>query len=179
MAENYKMFALKRVSLEDADSAAIAGYRGEIDLLKKLENVERVVRLFDYEVNDEKGTLCVLMEMGEADFNQMLNKQLKNENARLDVSFTRHYWKEMLECVHAVHQYDIVHSDLKPANFLLAQGRLKLIDFGIANAIQDDTVNVHRENQVCNLVRAQIWQYFLRGYRASAAALGFLLRLYC
>ena len=156
MAENYKMFALKRVSLEEADSAAIAGYRGEIDLLKKLENVERVVRLFDYEVNEEKGTLCVLMEMGEADFNQMLNKQLKNENARLDVSFTRHYWKEMLECVHAVHQYDIVHSDLKPANFLLAQGRLKLIDFGIANAIQDDTVNVHRENQVRNLLRAQI-----------------------
>ena len=28
------------------------------------------------------------------------------------------------------------------------QGRLKLIDFGIANAIQDNTVNVHREQQV-------------------------------
>ena len=148
MAENYKIFAMKRVNLEDADSTAIAGYRGEIDLLKKLESVDRVVRLFDYEINDEKGTLSVLMEMGESDFNQMLNRQLKCENARLDVSFTRHYWKEMLECVQAVHDYDIVHSDLKPANFLLVQGRLKLIDFGIANAIQDNTVNVHRENQI-------------------------------
>lgn len=54
----------------------------------------------------------------------------------------------MLECVAAVHGRNIVHSDLKPANFLLVQGRLKLIDFGIANAIQDDTVNVHREHQV-------------------------------
>jgi serine/threonine-protein kinase TTK/MPS1 len=148
MAENYKIFAMKRVNLEDADSVAIAGYRGEIDLLKRLENVERVVRLFDYEINDEKGTLSVLMEMGESDFNQMLNRQLKTESAKLDVSFTRHYWKEMLECVQAVHDFDIVHSDLKPANFLLVQGRLKLIDFGIANAIQDDTVNVHRENQI-------------------------------
>lgn len=148
MAENYKIFAMKRVSLEDADAVAIAGYRGEIDLLKRLENVERVIRLFDYEINEEKGTLSVLMEMGESDFNQMLNRQLKTESAKLDVSFTRYYWKEMLECVQAVHNFEIVHSDLKPANFLLVQGRLKLIDFGIANAIQDDTVNVHRENQI-------------------------------
>ncbi|RVX66345.1 hypothetical protein B0A52_09953 [Exophiala mesophila] len=148
MAENYKIFALKRVNLEDADMAAIAGYKGEIDLLKKLENVDRVIRLYDYDINEEKGILSVMMELGESDFNKMLNEQLKNDGSRLDITFTRHYWKEMLECVQAVHDYDIVHSDLKPANFLLVKGQLKLIDFGIANAIQDDTVNVHRENQI-------------------------------
>ncbi|KAK7890264.1 hypothetical protein LTR67_008149 [Exophiala xenobiotica] len=148
MAENYKIFALKRVNLEDADMAAIAGYKGEIDLLKRLENVDRVIRLYDYEVNEDKGVLNVMMELGESDFNKMLNEQLKSENARLDITFTRHYWKEMLECVAAVHEYGVVHSDLKPANFLLVKGQLKLIDFGIANAIADDTVNVHRENQI-------------------------------
>lgn len=148
MAENYKIFALKRVNLEDADMAAIAGYKGEIDLLKRLENVDRVIRLYDYEINEDKGVLNVMMELGESDFNKMLNEQLKSENARLDITFTRHYWKEMLECVAAVHEYGIVHSDLKPANFLLVKGQLKLIDFGIANAIADDTVNVHRENQI-------------------------------
>lgn len=148
MAENYKIFALKRVDLRDVDPLAMAGYKGEIDLLRKLEHVDRVVSLFDWEINDDKQTLSVLMEMGESDLYRILNLRLKAENAVFDISFTRHYWREMLECVLAVHDYDIVHSDLKPANFLLVQGRLKLIDFGIANAIQDNTVNVHREQQI-------------------------------
>ncbi|KAJ5884863.1 hypothetical protein N7495_009373 [Penicillium taxi] len=148
MAENYKIFALKRVNLEDVDPVTLAGYKGEIDLLKKLENVDRVVRLFDWELNMEKHCLSVLMEIGESDLEKILTYRLNAEDAIFDINFTRFYWKEMLECVQAVHNFNIVHSDLKPANFLMVQGRLKLIDFGIANAIQDNTVNVHREQQV-------------------------------
>lgn len=89
------------------------------------------------------------MEMGELDMNTILNLRMKSEHAKLDINFVRYYWKEMLECLQAVHAYDIVHSDLKPHNFVLVQGRLKLIDFGIANAIQtEETVNVHRETQI-------------------------------
>ncbi|GAD99474.1 checkpoint protein kinase [Paecilomyces variotii No. 5] len=148
MAENYKIFALKRVNIEHTDRITLAGYKGEIDLLKKLENVDRVVRLFDWELNSEKHTLSVLMEIGESDLEKVLTYRLNAEDAIFDISFTRYYWKEMLECVQAVHNFNVVHSDLKPANFLLVQGRLKLIDFGIADAIQDDTINVHREQQV-------------------------------
>lgn len=60
MAENSKFFALKRVSLDDADESAVRGFKGEIDLLRKLEHVERVIRLYDYEMNDEKNTLSVV-----------------------------------------------------------------------------------------------------------------------
>ncbi|EEH19210.2 TTK protein kinase [Paracoccidioides brasiliensis Pb03] len=148
MAENCKIFALKRVNLEDVDPIAMAGYKGEIDLLRRLENVDRVVRLFDYEVNEEKQALSVLMEIGESDLYRILTLRLNAEDAVFDTAFTRYYWKEMLECVQAVHEFDIVHSDLKPANFVLVKGSLKLIDFGIANKIQDDTVNVHREQQI-------------------------------
>ncbi|KAJ5377280.1 uncharacterized protein N7496_004689 [Penicillium cataractarum] len=148
MAENYKIFALKRVNLEDVDPLTLTGYKGEIDLLKKLENVDRVVRLFDWELNLDKHCLSVLMEIGESDLEKILTYRLNAEDAVFDINFVRFYWKEMLECVQAVHNFNIVHSDLKPANFLMVQGRLKLIDFGIANAIQDNTVNVHREQQV-------------------------------
>jgi serine/threonine-protein kinase TTK/MPS1 len=93
------------------------------------------------------------MEIGESDLARIIRLKLDptdaSEPGTLDLSFTRFYWKEMLECVGAVHAHDIVHSDLKPANFLLVSGRLKLIDFGIANAIDtDNTVNVHRDSHI-------------------------------
>ncbi|KAK4170141.1 kinase-like domain-containing protein [Cladorrhinum sp. PSN259] len=149
-AESGKMLALKRVSLESADENTVKGFKGEIDLLRRLHGVDRVIQLIDHELNLEKQLLSVLMEVGELDFNTLLkSRQSTPEGARLDPVFIRYYWKEMLECVQAVHARDVVHSDLKPANFVLVQGRLKLIDFGIANAIQTEmTVNVHRETQI-------------------------------
>ncbi|KAI0450427.1 kinase-like domain-containing protein [Xylaria acuta] len=148
-ADNGSMFALKRVSIENADENTVRGYKGEIDLLKKLTKVERVITLFDYEMNEEKQVLSLLMEMGEIDLHKLISRRMSPENAKFDPVFVRYYWQEMLECLAAVHAYDIVHSDLKPANFVLVQGRLKLIDFGIANAIQtEETVNVHRETQI-------------------------------
>ena len=149
MAENHKLFALKRVPLADGDAAAVRGFTGAIDLLRQLEKCERVVRVFDFELHPQRETLSVLMEVGETDFKHLLDPHLDlDAGARLDLAFVRFYWRELVACVAAVHAHDVVHSDLKPANFVLVQGRLKLIDFGIANAIQDDTVHVHREQQI-------------------------------
>lgn len=54
----------------------------------------------------------------------------------------------MLLAVHVTHEHDIIHSDLKPANFIVVGGDLKLIDFGIAAVIPDYTMNIGRESQV-------------------------------
>lgn len=56
-----------------------------------------------------------------------------------------------MQAVQTIHEARIVHSDLKPANFLMVEGQLKLIDFGIAKAIQSDTTSIARENQVGTL----------------------------
>lgn len=59
-AESGKMLALKRVSLEHADENTVKGFKGEIDLLKRLNGVERVIQLIDHELNLEKQVLSVV-----------------------------------------------------------------------------------------------------------------------
>lgn len=55
----------------------------------------------------------------------------------------------MLEAVHFTHEEgNIVHTDLKPANFLMANGRLKLIDFGIAQKIPVGTIHIKRDAMI-------------------------------
>lgn len=62
--------------------------------------------------------------------------------------FFWHLSQQILLAVNTIHEERIVHSDLKPANFLLVKGSLKLIDFGIAKAIMNDTTNIQRDSQV-------------------------------
>ena len=88
------------------------------------------------------------MECGEIDFAHIL---AKHQGVPLGLNFIRVYWEQMLRAVQAIHEEKIVHSDLKPANFLLVQGQLKLIDFGIAKRMGDDTTNIHRDQQVRTL----------------------------
>lgn len=66
----------------------------------------------------------------------------------LSPHFVRLTWLQMLEAVRAMHAQRVVHGDLKPANFVFCRGALKLIDFGIAKALANDTANISREAQV-------------------------------
>jgi len=59
-AESGKMLALKRVSLENADENTVKGFKGEIDLLKRLSGIDRVIQLIDHELNLEKKMLSVV-----------------------------------------------------------------------------------------------------------------------
>ncbi|KAG0065825.1 Dual-specificity kinase, spindle pole body (SPB) duplication and spindle checkpoint function [Linnemannia elongata] len=145
LASNSRVLALKKVSFENADQSTISGYVNEIKLLRRMVNSSRIIRLWDAEVNHAKGYLSLVMEYGEIDLAHMLQNQ---QTQPFDLHFVGLYWRQMLEAVQVVHDLKIVHSDLKPANFLLVEGSLKLIDFGIANAIANDTTNIHREGQL-------------------------------
>ncbi|RKP36254.1 kinase-like domain-containing protein [Dimargaris cristalligena] len=145
MSQDNKLLAVKKVALAKADPVTIKGYINEIDLLKRLAHSEYIIRLIDSEVNFERGFILIGLECGEIDLAHILQK---HQDKPLNMNFVRMYWEQMLEAVHAIHEQKIVHSDLKPANFLLVAGTLKLIDFGIAKAIANDTTNIHREHQI-------------------------------
>ncbi|KAI0061653.1 kinase-like protein [Artomyces pyxidatus] len=144
-----EIYAIKRVSLDKDDTDTMNGYMNEIALLKRLEGNSRIIRLVDSEIkagpNGSKGILMLVMECGEIDLARLLQEQQKEP---MNMVWVAYYWQQMLQAVHVIHEEKIVHSDLKPANFVLVRGQLKLIDFGIANAIANDTTNIQRDHQV-------------------------------
>ncbi|KAA6419896.1 MAG: Serine threonine kinase [Trebouxia sp. A1-2] len=153
MAPSRKIFALKRIKLQGKDSEASKGFVDEITLLQRLRGKQNIIQLVDAEVIQAEGTIYMVLEYGDIDLARLLAKheQARREGGgadELDENFIRLYWQQMLQAVQTIHEARIVHSDLKPANFLMVEGQLKLIDFGIAKAISSDTTSIARESQV-------------------------------
>ncbi|XP_010143589.1 PREDICTED: dual specificity protein kinase TTK, partial [Buceros rhinoceros silvestris] len=140
--EKKQLYAVKYVNLEEADQQTVESYKNEIAHLSKLQqHSDKIIRLYGYEITDHH--IYMVMECGNIDLNSWLKKK-KN----IDPLERKSYWKNMLEAVHTIHEYGIIHSDLKPANFLIVDGMLKLIDFGIANQMQPDVTSIIKDSQV-------------------------------
>ncbi|XP_070768366.1 dual specificity protein kinase Ttk [Enoplosus armatus] len=140
-----QLFAVKYVDLEEADAQTIESYKNEIEHLNHLQQYsDQIIKLYDYEITNSY--IYMLMECGNLDLNTWLrNRKAVNPLER------KFYWKNMLEAVHTIHKHGIVHSDLKPANFVIVNASLKLIDFGIANRIQPDVTSIMKDSQVGTL----------------------------
>nr|XP_061800768.1 dual specificity protein kinase Ttk-like [Nerophis lumbriciformis] len=140
-----QLFAVKYVDLEEADTQTVESYKNEIQHLNHLQQYsDKIIKLYDYEITNSY--IYMLMECGNLDLNTWLrNRKTVNPLER------KFYWKNMLEAVSIIHQHGIVHSDLKPANFVIVNASLKLIDFGIANRIQPDVTSIMKDSQVGTL----------------------------
>ncbi|XP_072971318.1 serine/threonine-protein kinase MPS1 isoform X1 [Typha angustifolia] len=165
------IYALKKIKLKGRDYPTAYGFCQEIEYLNKLKGKGNIIQLVDYEVTDksllQEGSpmikdgrikddhyIYMVLEYGEIDLAHMLAhkwKEMSNISLEINENWLRFYWQQMLEAVNTIHEERIVHSDLKPANFLLVRGSLKLIDFGIAKAILSDTTNIQRDAQVGTL----------------------------
>uniref|UniRef100_A0A667Y3X4 Dual specificity protein kinase TTK n=1 Tax=Myripristis murdjan TaxID=586833 RepID=A0A667Y3X4_9TELE len=140
-----QLFAVKFVNLEEADAQTVESYKNEIEHLNHLQQYsDQIIKLYDYEITNSY--IYMLMECGNLDLNTWLrNRKTVNPLER------KFYWKNMLEAVQTIHKHGIVHSDLKPANFVIVNASLKLIDFGIANRIQPDVTSIMKDSQVGTL----------------------------
>lgn len=137
-----KECALKIVDLR-GDSAVVEGYLNETKLLAKLQGNICVVSLYEYELLAKESKLYMVMEKGDSD----LHKILSTYKSNLPLYVLMNFWYQMLQSVSYIHQNGVIHSDLKPANFLMVHGRLKLIDFGIASNIAIDSTSIIKFSQ--------------------------------
>ncbi|MDQ3492288.1 MAG: Stk1 family PASTA domain-containing Ser/Thr kinase, partial [Chloroflexota bacterium] len=113
------------------DEAFVARFRQEAQSAAAL-NHPSVVNVFDVGT-DEAGPFIVMELLPGGDLAQVLREQ-----GTLDVAAAVRVAQQIAEALGAAHGRGIVHRDIKPSNVLLTStGRVKVGDFGIAQAFSD------------------------------------------
>jgi eukaryotic-like serine/threonine-protein kinase len=115
-------------------------FLGEVQIIQSI-NHENVVRVF--EVSEDHGTLYMAMEWVEGDSLRNLIRAAKSRGA-LPPEIAVRIAADAAAGLHAAHELrdwdgelrGVVHCDVSPHNILVGiDGRAKLVDFGIANAL--------------------------------------------
>ena len=157
--DTHEILALKKITVPlsidpNIKRDPMENFQNEIDLLLKLRYKPYCIQMLEYEIENDLRNNCtkirMLFECGEIDLAHLLKKQSKGYYT--DTGIISTYFKQMLLAVNTIHDFRIVHGDLKPANFLMVQGELKLIDFGIAKQIKtNETTHIARDSQIGTL----------------------------
>ena len=115
------------------DTRHVARFEIEARLLSTLKH-PRVVEVVDYFTHDTG--VYLVMEMIEG---RDLGGILKDAGGRLPVNDAIEYTRQACEALQYVHDQQIVHRDVKPANLIDAGAEgVVLVDFGIARQIGDE-----------------------------------------
>jgi eukaryotic-like serine/threonine-protein kinase len=105
----------------------------ERDLLAGLEH-PRIARLYEAGITDEGRPWLAMERVDGLPLDAYCQQHPLGVEARLRL------FMQIADAVAHAHARLVVHRDLKPANILVtAQGEVRLLDFGIATLLQDDT----------------------------------------
>ncbi len=121
--------AVKLLPDDVTNSVVLARFERELEVLKKLRH-PNIVRSFGGVCEDKHRFYAMELVEGGS-----LEDQLQ-ERGRFSWEQVIEYGQQMCAALSYLHQHGVVHRDVKPANFLIAQNnRLKLSDFGLASVM--------------------------------------------
>ena len=125
--------ALKLLRGSGDDAQARRRFARERQILVRLQH-PNIARFLDGGVSDD-GAPWYAMELVEGEpITRWAQSRALPLRARLELAM------QVCDAVQVAHRNLVLHRDLKPANILVdAQGQAKLLDFGIAKLLQDDT----------------------------------------
>jgi eukaryotic-like serine/threonine-protein kinase len=115
------------------DAERLSRFQREAKMLAAL-NHPNIATIHGLE--DSNGTHYLVMELVPCD---TLQQRIKREGA-VPVEEALAIAKQIAEALEAAHEKGIIHRDLKPANVKLTpEGKVKVLDFGLAKAFAGDT----------------------------------------
>jgi len=127
---------LKLLRAEHPTPAQMTRLRHEHAILSSLEAPE-IVRTLGT-VTRGRALGLVLEDLGDVSLESMFRHQRPRLEQFLDLSIG------MAATLAAVHAAAVIHKDIKPHHFLIRDGRLKLVDFGIATRLSTEVQTTFR-----------------------------------
>lgn len=116
------------------DEEFVAKFRREAQGAAKLSH-PNIVNIYDVGQDGSKHYIIMEYVSGET-----LKERIQREG-RLSVKESLRITREIAEALEHAHQNNLVHCDIKPHNILvMANGRVKVTDFGIARAVTTSTM---------------------------------------
>jgi Tol biopolymer transport system component len=124
--------ALKVIAPEFAhDEQRMARFQREAQVLASL-NHAHIASIYGFE--DSAGVSALVMELVEG---PTLAERIREGAIPVDEALP--IARQIAEALECAHERGIIHRDLKPANIKLTRdGNVKVLDFGLAKALQDD-----------------------------------------
>ena len=116
------------------NDARLARFEREAKLLASLrhQNIATIHGLEEHE-----GQRFLVMELAEGGD---LAERIKKGPIPIDDALD--YARQIADGLEAAHEQGIIHRDLKPANLMLSpDGKVKILDFGLAKALQPDEID--------------------------------------
>ncbi|KAF9383211.1 Cyclin-dependent kinase catalytic subunit [Podila verticillata] len=127
-----KIVAIKQVRLGSALEGIPAAIIREISILHELTH-DRVVQLFDSDYRLPFDTVHLTFEYHGIDLRKYIRAvSPKLYSTLMPIKVVRNLMRQLLQGLEYCHAKRIVHRDLKPQNLLIANGQLKLADFGLS-----------------------------------------------
>eukprot|EP01113_Clastostelium_recurvatum_P042193 TRINITY_DN6819_c0_g1_i4.p1 TRINITY_DN6819_c0_g1~~TRINITY_DN6819_c0_g1_i4.p1 ORF type:complete len:1405 (-),score=448.83 TRINITY_DN6819_c0_g1_i4:20-4234(-) len=114
----------------------VVGGLTELGRMQRMQGSSHVIKLVFSEI-EEDSTEHMVMELGETNLEDLISDHWHTWS----INVKRSYIEQILVAVNDVHLAGFVHGDLSPRNFVLVQGTVKLIDFGISRELPMELVD--------------------------------------
>ncbi len=129
---------LPEVFAHDADR--LSRFQREAKMLASL-NHPNIATIYGLEQSESISYLVMEMVTGET-----LQERIKRDGA-IPIDEALAIAKQIAEALEAAHERGIIHRDLKPANVkILPDGKVKVLDFGLAKAMENSPTNAALSN---------------------------------
>ncbi|PVU85200.1 hypothetical protein BB559_007143 [Furculomyces boomerangus] len=123
-----EIVALKEINLDPEEGAPSTAIR-EISLMKELDH-PNVIKLLDVVHTETK--LMLVFEFMSQDLKRYMDTH--GDRGALDPLTVKWFMFQLMSGIDYIHDFRVLHRDLKPQNLLINNGKLKIGDFGLARA---------------------------------------------